>query len=302
MSRLTANLLLLVAAALWGSTFVVQKTAFDDFGAADSIGPMAFTGARFLLGALVVLPLAWREGAGADVPVTRLDRVGFVACGGALFMGSLLQQIGIIHTSVTNAGFLTGTYVPLVPVLALLLWRKRPHWIVWPAALGCLGGTWLLNGGSLTRFAVGDLWVLAGALFWALHVTLVGIFVTRSGRPLTLASTQFAVAGLCGVVAAGIAESTSVAALSGALTEILYAGILSVGVAFTLQVVGQRNTHPAAAAIILSSEMVFAALAGAIVLGERLAPGQALGAAVILGCIVAVEVLPALRRPRTQAA
>lgn len=302
MSRLTANLLLLAAAALWGSTFVVQKTAFDGFGDDGAIGPMAFTGARFLLGALVVLPLAWREGRLAAGPVRRLDRLGFVACGGALFSGSLLQQIGIIQTSVTNAGFLTGTYVPLVPVLALLLWRRRPHWVVWPAALGCVAGTWLLNGGSLTRFAPGDVWVLAGAVFWALHVTLVGIFVTRSDRPLTLASTQFVVAGLCGVVAAVAVEPVSVTGFSGAAGEILYAGILSVGVAFTLQVIGQRNTHPAAAAIILSSEMVFAALAGAIVLGERMALGQAFGAAVILGCIVAVEVLPVLRRPQAQAA
>lgn len=303
MSRLQANLTLLLAAMIWGSTFVVQKIAFmgEDGGGADAdaaVGPFAFTGARFVLGAMVVLPWALRENRRAARPLDRWDALGFVLCGCALFAGSVTQQIGIIHTSVTNAGFLTGLYVPMVPVLALLLFRHWPHWAVWPAAVGCVAGTYLLNGGTLTRFAVGDLWVLGGAVFWALHVTLVGIFVTRCQRPLALACIQFLAAGIAGVTAGMAAEQPSLAAFASVGFEVLWAGVMSVGIAFTLQVIGQRHTHPAAAAIILSSEMLFAALSGAIFLGERLGPAQLGGGLLILACIIAVELAPFLRRAR----
>lgn len=308
MSRLRADLTLLLAAMIWGSTFVVQKLAFmDEEGAAapvvpeeGTLGPLAFTGIRFLLGALVVLPLALRETAKAAEPARPVDRLGFVLCGVLLFTGSITQQIGIIGTSVTNAGFLTALYVPLVPILGLFLLRRRAHWAVWPGVAGCTLGTWFLNGGDLTAVSDGDMWVMAGAIFWALHVICVGTFVGRTGRALTLACTQFTAVGAIGLTAALLLEQPSWQAVSGAWFEIVYAGVLSVGVAFTLQVVGQRGAHPADAAIILSSEMVFAALSGAIVLGERLHVDQYAGAALILGSIVAVEALPFLHRPRRQ--
>lgn len=187
--RLIADLTLLLTAILWGSTFVVQKLAFvDDTGAVatgdDTLGVLAFTGSRFILGALVILPLALRERARAPMVTARGDRWGFVLCGVLLFVGSYTQQVGIIHTSVTNAGFLTALYVPMVPVLALILFRTLPHWAVWPGAVGCTLGTWFLNGGRLDGFSEGDLWVIGSALFWALHVIAVGTFVGRSSRPL----------------------------------------------------------------------------------------------------------------------
>lgn len=304
MSRLRANLTLLLAAMIWGSTFVVQKIAFmgetgeADMGGNAGAGPLVFTGARFLLGALVVMPLALRERRRAPRPLTRGDMLGFVLCGLALFTGSFTQQIGIIYTSVTNAGFLTGLYVPMVPVLALLLFRHWPHWAVWPAAVGCVAGTYLLNGGTLTKFAEGDLWVLGGAVFWALHVTFVGIFVSRCHRPLALACMQFFTVGVVGIAAGLVIEQPSLTAFGDIAFEVVWAGVMSVGIAFTLQVIGQRHTHPAAAAIILSSEMMFAALSGAVFLGERLGPGQLGGGAFILASILVVELIPYLRRPR----
>lgn len=307
MSRLSANLLLLVAAAIWGSTFVVQKLAFvglDGGPAAEAdaaIGPFGFTGARFLLGALVVLPLALREVRRAKLSLDRKGKLGFVACGVALFLGSWLQQEGIIRTSVGNAGFLTGLYVAMVPVLAWGLFGRRPTWATWPAVGACVVGTYFLNGGSLTHFSEGDIWVLAGAVFWAMHVNLVGLVVGYTQRPLTLACTQFFVVGLIGLSIAGPVEAPALEAFVTAAPLILYAGGLSVGIAFTLQVVAQRYTHPAAAAILLSAEMVFAALAGALVLGERLAPIQMAGGALILSGIIAVEVLPILWRSRNVA-
>lgn len=288
---------------IWGSTFVVQKTAFiDDGSGADLLGALTFTGARFLLGALVVLPLALREFSRSSEPLRTTDLVGFGLCGAALFAGSYTQQLGIIQTSVTNAGFFTALYVPMVPFLALFLFRRRPHWAVWPAAGVCVAGTYLMNGGTLTRFATGDLWVLSGAIFWASHVTLVGLFATRSGLPLTLAFVQFMVVGVLSSAGAIGYEQPGFAVLSGAAFEILWAGAMSVGIAFTMQVVGQRHTHPADAAIILSSETLFAALAGAIVLGERMGPLQLIGGVLILSSIVLVEFLPLLRRPKVSAA
>lgn len=299
MSRLQANLLLLVAAAIWGSTFVVQHVAMD------TIGPHVFTGARFFLGALVVLPLALRElrrlKARGETPLP-WHFIGMALAGGALFTGAILQQIGIIHTTVTNAGFLTALYVPTVPLLAMILFRKAPHWAVWPAAFGCLGGTYLLSGGGgEINLQVGDLWVISSAFFWAWHVVLVGVVAARSRAPLCLATIQFFTASALGWICAFVTEDVTLTALMDASLGIAYAGFLSVGVGFTLQVIGQRHTEPADAAILLSMEAVFAAVAGAIFLAERLAPVELIGCAIILACVLAVEVLPLLWRRRKTA-
>lgn len=299
MSRLTSSLLLLLVAMIWGSTFVVQKWATTGDA---SIGPMAFTGARFLLGSFVVLPFAWREARAALQPIKAVHRIGFVFCGLALVMGSWMQQMGIDRTSITNAGFLTGVYVTIVPPLAWILFRRKPHWSVWPAMTGCVAGIWCLNGGSLTRFGTGDLWVLGGSLFWAAHVTVVGVVSEGSGRPLLLAWTQFVIAGIIGLTASGLVEAPGFATFSGVWPEILWAGGVSVGIAFTLQVVGQRYVPPGPAAVIFSSEMAFAALAGAIAFGERLSAGQWLGGCLIFVAIVSVEVVPSLRLSRRAAA
>lgn len=304
MSRLQSHILLLIAAMIWGSTFVVQKLAVAPGGGDDggSIGALAFTGTRFLMGALVVLPLALREASKATQSLTRADWWGFVGCGLSLFVGAWLQQIGITLTSIANAGFITGLYVPMVPVLAMLLFRRLPHWAVWPGAVGCALGIFLLGGGQIDGFNMGDLWVLVGAVFWAIQVTFVGIFAARSGRPLALAFSQFAIAGVIGAVAAAMFESPTLPMFEGAAFELAWAGFLSVGVAFTLQVVGQRYTHPATAAILLSSEMAFAAIAGAVVLGETLGLGQLSGGILILGSIILVEVMPTLQRKALRAA
>ncbi|SIS72465.1 DMT family transporter [Insolitispirillum peregrinum] len=300
MSRMTANLLLLLTAFIWGTAFVAQKLAFVGAdGTAqlhNGVGPLTFTGTRFLIGALVVAPFAWREGRQQGGSFSVGDWLGFAVCGLALFAGSYAQQVGIILTTVSNAGFLTALYVPIVPVLALLVFKKRPYWVVWPAAACTAFGAFLLNNASLTAFGTGDLWVLVGALFWGCHVTVVGIVAARTQSPLRLAVSQFALAGVLGIVSGAIIEAPTLAAFQASTFELAYTGLLSVGVAFTLQVVGQSHTHPAAAAIILSSEMLFAAIAAAIVLGERMNGLQISGAALILGGIMAVEVMPLLMR------
>ena len=292
LSRSQANILLLLAAVIWGSTFVIQKLVFIG----DSqLGLFTFTALRFGLGALVVLPLAWYESAKALEPINGQTLLIFSCVGAVLFGALVLQQSGINLTSVTNAGFLTGLYVVIVPGLALVLFRKQPHWSAWPSSGGCLGGIYLLNGGSLSEISTGDLWIIFSSFFWALHVVLVGVFAASSGRPLTLACIQFSAGGLLALICTITFENPTLVVIMAFWPEILYAGAVSVGIAFTLQVVGQRYTHPADAAIILVLEMPFAALAAALILEERLSTMGLIGCCVILSSVLCAEVLPLLR-------
>jgi len=293
MSRLRANLLLLITAFLWGTTFVAQQNSLE------SIGPFYFTGIRFLLGGLVVLPLGvweYRKLQARGGFLTRRHWIGMALCGVCLFIGSICQQLGLKDTSVTNAGFLTGLYVPLVPLLMLVFWRRLPHWSIWPAAFGCMVGTYYLSGGNFSAFNVGDFWVLLGSIFWALQVIIIGFVVQSAQTPILTASIQFLWCGAFGIMGALMTETFVIDNVIKAGPEILYAGILSSGVAFTLQAVAQRYTPQADAAIIMSGEILFAALAGALMQGDRLSAMGYVGCLIMFVCIVSVEILPLVRR------
>lgn len=289
MSRFQANLLLTLVALIWGSAFVAQSHGMAD------VGPLLFTGVRFLIGSAVVLPLAvreWRALGREGCPLNRADGWHIVALGGLMTLGAVMQQIGIQFTSVTNAGFLTAVYVPLVPVLAWVLLRQVAHWSVWPAAAGCLAGAFLLSGAHDLHIGLGDLWVLGSAVPWAVHVLMVGRWADRMGAPFLVASGQFAVCGVLSLAAAAVMEPVRWAGIQAAAWPILYTGVLSVGIAFTAQVVAQRYAHAADAAIILSSETLFAAAFGYALLGERLNDAGLLGCGLMLGCILLVQLMP----------
>ena len=297
MSRIQANLLLTLAAIIWGSAFVVQQVGTG------TLGTISFTGARFLLGAFVVLPFALRQFRRVEREersFERSDWSGLVVTGLVLCTAAVLQQHGILRTTVGNAGFLTALYVPLVPIIGLIALKRRVHWFVWPASVGCFVGTYIMSGTQGLDIKIGDLWVISSTLFWAVHVLLVGIMASRTRAPLVVATSQFFVCGIAGLAIGFAVEQPALADFTGALYGICYVGIFSVGMAFTLQVVGQRFTPAADAAIILSSETVFAALAGFIFLDERLTALQLLGAGLILANIVAVEIMPMTRfgKPR----
>ena len=298
MSRIQANLLLTLVALIWGSAFVAQNQAMAD------VGPLLFTGVRFLVGSLVVLPLAvmeWRRLAREGRPLSGLDGWHIAGLGLLMMLGAVMQQVGIQYTSVTNAGFLTAVCVPLVPVLAWLLLRQVAHWSVWPAAGGCLVGAFLLSGAHELSIGVGDLWVLASAVPWAVHVLMVGRWADRMGAPFLVASGQFAVCGLLSLAAAPALEPMRWAGVLAAAGPIAYTCVLSVGIAFTAQVVAQRYAHAADAAIILSSETLFAAAFGYALLGERLDSAGLLGCGLMLACILLVQLTPlvgTLRRRR----
>ncbi|MGI9537551.1 MAG: DMT family transporter, partial [Desulfocapsaceae bacterium] len=280
------------AAIIWGSTFVVQQVGTG------GLKTMSFTGIRMLVGACFVLPFAlrqYRRLARTEQAFDATGWLGVICTGLVLFTAAALQQYGIFHTTVTNAGFLTALYVPLVPIISLLVLRRKIHWSAWPASVLCLGGTYIMSGAQSIDLRVGDLWVIASSLFWACHVILVGTMAVRTRAPLVVACGQFFVCGMCGIILGIVIEQPSLVDLQSGLFGILYAGLLSTGIGFTLQVVAQRYTHEADAAIILSSETVFAAMAGFFFLGERLTTLELAGASMIFIGIIAVQLLPMLR-------
>jgi len=315
MSRTRSNLLLLLVALIWGSAFVAQALGMQ------GVGPLTFTALRFALGAAVIAPWTWREWRALQARGQAPGRRDLAQVGGLgllLFLGAVMQQVGMLSTSVTNAGFLTALYVPLVPVLAWLMFRQAPHWSVWPAAFGCVAGTWLLAGvgsstaapgamgtpagGAWLGLNVGDLWVIGSSLPWALHVLLVGRIAHRMQGPLVVATGQFLICSALSLVAGLATEPWSLHGLNLALGAIVYTGVLSVGVGFTLQVIGQRHARPADSAIVLSSETVFAAIFGALFMGDRIDRAGLLGCALILACGLLVQLQPLWRAWRSAAA
>ncbi|MEJ5019906.1 DMT family transporter [Ochrobactrum vermis] len=285
MTRVQANMLLLLAGVIWGMGFVAQSTAMA------SIGPFLFIGFRSAIASLTVLPLAIAEGRKAKASLSRSNYIFFMIVGLSLFTGLVLQQIGLITTSVTNAGFLTGLYVVMVPVLGVILFRTWPHPVVWPSAAACLAGIFLLSGGTLTALKQGDWLIISGAVFWALQVVLIGR-ANRAGRPIALSCIQFATSAVAGLAIASMVEDFNWAAITLTWKEILFTGVFSSGIAFTLQAIGQRYTTSAQAAIFLSSEALFAALFGAIFLSERLTFIGFIGCGLIFAAMLAVELIP----------
>ena len=294
LTRARSNLLLLLVALIWGSAFVAQSIASRHLGA------FIFTGLRFALGALVVAPFAWREwralSARRRQPRPR-DLAHIAGLGTLLFLGSAMQQIGMATTSVTNTGFLAALYIPLVPVLAWVALRQAPHWTTWLAAAGCVAGSWLLTGGgTLSGFHAGDWWVIASSLPWAAHVMLVGRAANRLHGAMLVACGQFIACAALSLAIGLAVEPVSANAVREALGAIVYTGILSVGLGFTLQVVAQRHTRAADSAIVLSSETVFTAAFGAVFMGDRLTPMGLAGCALLLACVLVVQLQPLVWR------
>jgi drug/metabolite transporter (DMT)-like permease len=295
MTRVQANLLLLLAAAIWGGGFVAQSTAMKE------LSPFWFIGLRFAVATAAVLPFVLLERRKAAVKTSRRHLGLYLAIGLALFGGAATQQVGLQTTSVTNSSFITGLYVVFVPVIAVLFLRRPPHWIIWPGAVMAIAGIYLLSGGHLSALTVGDGLTVICAGFWAIQITLAGTTVKETGRPLALSATQFAITSLLALIVAAIFEPVSLDAIMGAAPEILYVGVFSSGVAFVLQIIGQLYTTPSQAAIFLSSEALFGSSLAALILGETIPPVGYIGCALMFSAMLVVEVVPELSRRRAQA-
>jgi drug/metabolite transporter (DMT)-like permease len=293
MTRLRADFLLLICAAIWGTAFIAQKDANL------AMGPLWFVAARFLISALLLAPLAAYESrrAGA-VAAARGDLLLALAVGLCVCVAASMQQAALLSTSATNGGFLTAVYVAFVPFVLWAVAGTPPRAMVLAACAVTLAGAWLLAGdGQAMQWRRGDLILLASDAIWALHITLVAKFLGRLNRPFLLCFVQYAVTAVgAAAVAALTNEPLDGHGVQAALAAILYAGIASGGIAYTLQIVAQRHTPAAEAALIMSLESVFAAVAGALLLGERLTSLGAAGCVMILCGAVLVELAPALRR------
>lgn len=270
---LKAEFLLCVAAMIWGSAFVAQRLGMAH------VGPFTYNGTRFLLGSLSLLPLLLIHKP-ANFSVQSNNRwliwMGCVLAGLLLFAGASLQQVGIVYTTAGKAGFITGLYVVLVPILGLL-WGQRTPWATWVGIALAVIGLYLLTVTEDLTLAKGDGLVLIGAFFWAGHVLVIGWLSGKHVEPIVLAWFQFMVCAVLSLIVAFVMEPISLAGLESAALPILYGGVLSVGVAYTLQVVAQRDAPPAHAAIILSLETVFAVLAGWVMLQETLSNRALIG-------------------------
>lgn len=278
--RLKADLTLLLVSIIWGSAFVAQRVA----GQMGSV--YLFNGARYLLAALVVLPLAMRAGRIAN-PSFKLQREQIkwmLIAGSFLFAASALQQAGMLYTTAGNAGFITSLYVVLVPIVLFLFWRERFHWMAVVAVVLAGVGAFLLSTGGRFEVQKGDLLELVGALFWTLHVIIVGKYASRF-ESISFSVGQLAV---CGILNLGIGLFVEpMMSFNGPLLfAIAYTALFSLGLCYTLQIWAQKHTPPADAALILSLESVFSVLSGWLLLDEQLIAIQVLGCALIFVAVL----------------
>lgn len=283
-SSLKADLLMVLTAAIWGSTFVAQQLGMD------GVGPFTYTGARMLLGVALIAPLwRWRGGPFASLPVQPSQGLwgAGLLLGLVLFCAINLQQVGLLGTSVSNAGFITGLYVVLVPVL-LRLGGTHITRQAWIAVALATAGLYFLSVKPDAGIAAGDWLQLGGALLWAVHVLLVGR-LTRRHDPLRLSVLQYLVAGLLSLAVALAQESITLAGLEQAAGAIAWGGLLSIGVAYTLQAIVQRDALASHAAVIYSSEGLFSALGGWLVLNEQIGLRGWSGAALLLAAMLLAQ-------------
>jgi drug/metabolite transporter (DMT)-like permease len=289
-AEVKANIYLLLTAIIWGTGFVAQRAGMDN------VGPFIFNGLRFTLGTLSLIPLiVWQARKGPSIPgETARDKrfffKGMIWAGLALFGGVSLQQIGIVHTTAGKAGFITGLYVVIVPFMGLFLGQR--------ASLGggigailAAAGLFFLSVNEDFRLAPGDAWVLASAFIWAGHVLILG-WLSPKLDCVKLAAGQFAVCALLSLLTALIFETNTWNGVMAAAVPIIYGGIMPVGVAYTLQVVGQKHARPTPAAIILSLESAFAALSGWVVLNELMDSRAVMGCALMFTGMLVTQVWP----------
>ena len=285
LSVIANDSLLLLTAVIWGVAFVAQRAGMEH------VGPFTYNAVRFAIGSLTLVPiilLRRRPARSAGSAVAGRPRpasagpgvwIGGLLAGAVLFLGASFQQSGLVYTTAGKAGFITGLYVVLVPLTGLFR-RQRAGWGGWVGALLSLAGLFLLSVSERFTMERGDLLVLASALFWTAHVQIVGWLSPRTDA-LALACIQFAVCAILCTAGAVLWETVRLSGILDAAVPILYGGLLSVGVAFTLQVVAQAKAPPAHAAVILSLESVFAALGGALILSERLGARGTIGCAIM---------------------
>jgi drug/metabolite transporter (DMT)-like permease len=294
MSKTLSLISALLCTLIWGTTFIAQDTGMDD------IGPFTFNSVRFFVGFLAIIPLVFLFEVKKFKSELKLDLKTFVILssliGLSLFLGSALQQVALLYTDVANAAFFTIFYVPMVPIIIFLFKRKSLHWSVWPSVVLCLIGGYLLTNFYDATVRLGDTLVIFGALFWSTHIIFTGIIVTKYNLPLTLGAIQTLIVALFSFIIGLIYEEFIFENILKEIDSILYAGVLSGGFAFVLQIYAQKNITPAPAAIIFSLEGVFATIAAWFILDQILGINNLLGCFFILSGVLFSQLLPILKK------
>jgi len=294
MSKTTSLFSALLCTFIWGTTFIAQDTGMDD------IGPFTFNAVRFFVGFLAIIPLAILFEVKKFRLEFEIDLKTFLILsfliGVSLFLGSALQQVALLYTDVANAAFFTIFYVPMVPIIIYFYRRKSLHWSVWPSVILCLIGGYLLTNFQDATVRLGDSLVILGALFWSSHIIFTGIIVTKYNLPLTLGAIQTLIVALLSFIIGLIYEEFVIRNIMNEIDSILYAGILSGGFAFVLQIYAQKNITPAPAAIIFSLEGVFATIAAWFLLNQLLGINNLLGCFFILCGVLLSQLLPLMKK------
>ena len=284
----------LLCTLIWGTTFIAQDTGMDE------IGPFTFNAVRFFVGFLAITPLVFLFELKKFKSEFKSDVKTFVILsfliGLSLFLGSALQQVALLYTDVANAAFFTIFYVPMVPIIIFLFKKHSIHWSVWPSVILCLIGGYLLTNFQDATVRLGDNLVVLGALFWSTHIIFTGIIVKKYDLPLTLGAVQTLIVALFSFIVGSIYEEFIYSDILKEINSILYAGILSGGFAFVLQIYAQKNISPAPAAIIFSLEGVFATIAAWILLSQILDINNLIGCLFILFGVLLSQLMPIFKK------
>ena len=293
MSKTISLFSALLCTFIWGTTFVAQDTGMDD------IGPFTFNAVRFFVGFLAILPLVFlfelkKLKEELKLNIKYFFRLSFFI-GSSLFLASALQQVSLLYTDVANAAFFTIFYVPMVPIIIFLFRKDSIHWSVWPSVVLCLIGGYLLTNFHDATVRLGDSLVLLGALFWSTHIIFVGIMIAKFNIPLTIGAIQTFLVAFFSFIVGIIYEEFVFENIYKEIDSILYAGVLSGGLAFVLQIYAQKNITPAPAAIIFSLEGVFATVSAWFLLNQILDINNLVGCFLILIGVLLSQLLPILK-------
>jgi len=290
MSKSMSLLSALLCTFIWGTTFIAQDTGMD------KIGPLTFNATRFFIGFLSIIPFALLfEKNKITKEINNNKRLFYKLLfwvGLFLFLGTCLQQTALLYTDVANAAFFTIFYVPMVPIILFFFYSKSIHWSIWPSVLFCIVGVYLLSDFTNATIRLGDTLVILCALFWSLHIIFIGNFIKNFNLPLFFGALQALVVSFFSIIFALFFETITIVNILNESVSIIYAGVLSGGIAFTLQIYAQKNISSAPAAIIFSLEGVFATIAAWIILNQILDLNNVIGCALILFGVLFSQLLP----------
>jgi len=290
MSKSMSLLSALLCTFIWGTTFIAQDTGMD------KIGPLTFNGTRFFIGFLSIIPFALLlEKKNISREINKNKKLFYkllFLVGLFLFLGTYIQQTALLYTDVANAAFFTIFYVPIVPIILFLFYSKSLHWSIWPSVLFCIAGVYLLSDFSNATVRLGDSLVIICAFFWSLHIIFIGIFIKNFNLPLFVGALQALVVAFFSIFFAMFFETITIINILNESVSIIYAGVLSGGIAFTLQIYAQKNISAAPAAIIFSLEGVFASIAAWIILDQILGLNNIIGCFFILGGVILSQLAP----------